>query len=297
MAKRPENTYIWDALSQTNPKFTKTFKRAGGFEGTAQNPTYAIQKMTEFFGPCGKGWGTGKPEFTFINGPNGQILVFCTTAVWYLDGGQRFEVWGVGGDSAVIETKYGVKIDDEACKKATTDSLTNAMKQIGMAADIHLGMFDDSKYVNDTRKQFEKEEFGEAKKRQEEVKNDKLSTLKDQPTSINSKEPPLISASKTKEEFLMALSVHLVHFPKLTKPQRKAQWQIVAIALNKLTGNQKEYQSVLTNYGLPRDAKGELHASDFGSGPEDLRMEMVAFEEMWKVWWDISMAQVPAYTG
>lgn len=138
---------------------------------------------------------------------------------------------------------------------------------------------------------------------QAEVATNKITALSGKNTppagKTTGKETPVITACQTKDEFLLALSVLLTHFPKLTKDQRKAQWQLAAIALNKLTGNNKEYQSVLANYGnsLAKDGKGERHASEFGSTPEDLRVEMFALEEMWKVWWDISMAQVQEYRG
>lgn len=143
-----ENLEIWKSLEKTDPKYTKQFKRSGGFSGTAQNPTYAIKKMTDVFGPAGIGWGIEKPEFTFVNAQEGEVLVYCTISLWYVSGGVKAYTWGVGGDTAVSKNKYGLNADDEACKKATTDAMTNAMKTIGMAADLHLGMFDDSKYVN-----------------------------------------------------------------------------------------------------------------------------------------------------
>ena len=54
---------IWDALGKTDPDHTKSFTRAGGFKGTAIKPMWAIKRMTDFFGPCGLGWGPDKPEF------------------------------------------------------------------------------------------------------------------------------------------------------------------------------------------------------------------------------------------
>ncbi len=47
-----DNMKIWDQLKETPPKYTKNFKRSGGFEGTAINPTFATQRMTGIFGPA-----------------------------------------------------------------------------------------------------------------------------------------------------------------------------------------------------------------------------------------------------
>jgi hypothetical protein len=54
---------------------------------------------------------------------------------------------GVGGDFVIKKESAGLFFDDEAYKKAYTDALGNAWKFIGVAADIHMGLFDDNKYV------------------------------------------------------------------------------------------------------------------------------------------------------
>jgi hypothetical protein len=158
-----ENTKLWDILGRTDPAHTKAFSRAGGFKGTALKPMWSYRRMTEEFGPCGKGWGVGKPDFQVVPGPEGEVLVFCTASVWWLETDAAsapmgdnpiHTVYGVGGDKAVGKNKYGLATDDEAFKKAYTDAVTNALKMIGVAADIHMGMFDDSKYVNAMREEF-----------------------------------------------------------------------------------------------------------------------------------------------
>ena len=61
---------------------------------------------------------------------------------------------GVGGDKVVGKNKYGLNSDDEAFKKAFTDAVTNALKLIGVGADVHMGLYDDNKYVNSMRDEF-----------------------------------------------------------------------------------------------------------------------------------------------
>lgn len=155
-----ENTKLWDALGQTDPKHTTPFKRGGGFSGTAIKPMWSYRRMTEEFGPCGTGWGIGTPQFQVLQGADDEKLVFCTVSVWY--GTERHELVGVGGDKAVGKNKYGLSSDDEAFKKAFTDAVTNALKMIGVGADVHMGLFDDSKYVNDLRQTFIEEPANEA---------------------------------------------------------------------------------------------------------------------------------------
>jgi len=140
------NTALWDRLGKTDPKHTKPFKRSGGFSGTSIKPIYSYRRMTEEFGPCGEGWGINEPIFQVVTGSDGEVLVFCTASIWY--GTKDKTVFGVGGDKVVVKQSSGLRGDDEAFKKAFTDGVTNALKMIGVGADVHMGMFDDDKYVN-----------------------------------------------------------------------------------------------------------------------------------------------------
>ena len=149
-----DNLRIWNALGKTDPNHTKGFSRAGGFKGTAIKPIWTEKRMTEQFGPCGLGWGMGEPRFEVVTAGD-EVLVYCTVSLWYVEGDKQAQVYGVGGDKCVSKRKDGGAFtDDEAFKKAFTDAIGNAMKHIGVAADIHMGLFDDSKYVAEMRKEF-----------------------------------------------------------------------------------------------------------------------------------------------
>jgi hypothetical protein len=139
-------TDLWDRLGRTDPNHTKPFKRSGGFSGTSIKPIYSYRRMTEEFGPCGEGWGINEPTFQVVTGSEGEVLVYCTVSIWH--GTKDKTVFGVGGDKVVVKQSSGLRGDDEAFKKAFTDGVTNALKLIGVGADVHMGMFDDDKYVN-----------------------------------------------------------------------------------------------------------------------------------------------------
>lgn len=162
-----ENTKLWDMLGRTDPKHTQQFKRGGGFKGTAIRPIWSFRRMTEEFGPCGKGWGVGEPVFQVVPGINNEVMVYCTTSIWYsIENDGEFTnnhvVYGVGGDKIVSHVRAHEQYnrperwenDDEAFKKAYTDAITNALKLIGVGADVHMGLFDDSKYVASMRDEF-----------------------------------------------------------------------------------------------------------------------------------------------
>jgi len=145
------NTAIWESLSKTDPKHTKGFNRAGGFSGTAVKPQWVISRLTEQFGPVGVGWGMGEPSFETVTA-GGEVLVYCTVSAWHGDRANVF--YGVGGDKVMVQRKSGPFIDDEAFKKAFTDALMNAFKFVGVAADVHMGLFDDNKYVQAMNEEF-----------------------------------------------------------------------------------------------------------------------------------------------
>ena len=142
---------LWDKLSKTDPAHTKSFNRSGGFKGTAIKPQWVVMRLTEEFGPCGLGWGINRPEFQVV--PAGaEVMVYCTVSCWH--GTLDNILWGVGGDKVSTSRQSGMFNDDEAFKKAFTDAIMNAFKFLGVAADVHMGLFDDSKYVQEVKADF-----------------------------------------------------------------------------------------------------------------------------------------------
>lgn len=167
-----ENLKIWSKLEATDPKYTKSFKKGGGFSGTSINPTYVIKKLTETFGPCGIGWGDKIIESRFDGGTllkdpktaleSTETIHTIILEMWYLEEIPEMEgpvkekrtVIGVGTTTFVGSNKYGVFTDEEYFKKTMTDALTNAAKKIGMSSDIFMGLYDDQKYLAELKEKF-----------------------------------------------------------------------------------------------------------------------------------------------
>lgn len=180
----PDNMRLWSVLGRTNPNETKGFKRSGGFSGTAIKPMWVWQRLTEKFGPKGTGWGCEKPEFTITPGAGQEVLVYCTVEGWYTEGSGTCRVFGVGGDKVIATYSKGPTSDDEAFKKAYTDALMNAFKFIGVGADVHMGRFDDNKYVQQMYEEFAPQE--------------------EKPQQGKQKPPPLTGPIKTRAEIRVA---------------------------------------------------------------------------------------------
>jgi hypothetical protein len=178
------NLDIWLAEEPTDPKHTKGFKKGGGFSGTALNATYVIKRLTALFGPVGEGWGyrvvsarevTGAPIWP--EGDPGNVIGHEIVQVTEIEFWWRRPIQGQPlhsapvcsfsqvGQTMLVEYSRKYKTfstDEEAWKKSLTDAITKAASHIGIGADIHMGLFDDNKYVAARREEVEDEATSEA---------------------------------------------------------------------------------------------------------------------------------------
>jgi hypothetical protein len=208
------NDALWLKLGKTDPAHTKGFKRSGGFSGTALKPMWVWQRLTEEFGPCGTGWGFGEPTFQVVPTAT-EILVYCTVSAWH--GKPENVLFGVGGDKALTVNKYGPSSDDEAFKKAFTDALMNAFKFIGVGADIHMGLFDDSKYVAEVRREFQ----GEAPP---PVKNPTINVHPEGPDWWGAEGYGMSASAAKKEGWGETLDTWLGDIPNIPTAEKWKEW-------------------------------------------------------------------------
>ena len=131
-----DNKIYWDQLKKTDPRFTKRINKGFG-EITTIDPQWQIGKMTEVFGPVGIGWGY-TVQYTYT-----EQLVFAEVSIWTE---AYSNIYGPVCSVQKLWRKTGA-LDDEAPKKAMTDAMTKALSHLGVSADVFLGMFDNSKYV------------------------------------------------------------------------------------------------------------------------------------------------------
>jgi len=159
------NMELWDGFKETPPSVTKAFQKGGGFKGKAIDPMYVIESLTRKFGPVGTGWGweiTGEDYVTgapFKKGEGNTIIHKIKLHIWYQgDKPERcFTGEQFGLTTFVGEYASGPFTDEEHAKKSVTDAVGKCAVQLGIAADVHMGLHDDCKYVNDLK---EKEKGG-----------------------------------------------------------------------------------------------------------------------------------------
>jgi len=180
-ARRAKNLELWDRVFATDPSQTKTFRRAGGFSGTSIKPYWSIMRATEEFGPIGQGWGWQEIEHKIYSMSNEQAVWFSKVLLWYRVGDQTFQVGPQWGATELVARRGEAKVlfmDEEAAKKAVTDAITKCLSYLGFAGDVHMGLFDDSKYVAERKIEERKEREAEA---EAERKAKKAATIKKQP--------------------------------------------------------------------------------------------------------------------
>jgi len=149
------NLDLWNAHADIDPKFTKAIV-GKAYRGTSPNPQYVIRCLTEMFGPVGIGfgWRVVAEEFAPL-GP--EVLHWCRIEFWHTDRGNTFDSYGQ--TKAVYPSKDGkIIVDEDAPKKSLTDAIIKAASQIGIAANIFLGRWDDQKYVAEVAAEFRDEE-------------------------------------------------------------------------------------------------------------------------------------------
>lgn len=129
-----ENMTLWDAVCETDPKYTKKVNQRGGF--TAINAQYQLEKATEVWGPYGKDWGVRDLDWRMIEDGKGGAVEAILNAEFYYPGGS----FPIGAD---LQYRPG----NDTRKKLLTDLTTKALSKLGFDASIFKGDWDDNKYV------------------------------------------------------------------------------------------------------------------------------------------------------
>lgn len=134
------------AASHVPKRVLKTID-VGRLKGKSDiNPQWKISLMTEIYGMCGIGWKFEVTEKNTVTINTGEVMLFMTVAVYTRNGDEWSDpVYGMGGDFIVKKERTGLHANDEAYKMCLTDALGNALKYIGVAADVY-EQLNDTKY-------------------------------------------------------------------------------------------------------------------------------------------------------
>lgn len=148
---KEDNLKLWRKVEKTNPAYTKQANVKGN-RITSIAPQFQIMNVTEQFGIYGKTWGFKDIELDYSLVNVVGLVVF--KAVFFFPDGQ----FPIINSISLYMDNARTKIDDNFAKKVETDALTKAVSKLGFNADIFLGKFDDSRYVEEVKAEFIKEE-------------------------------------------------------------------------------------------------------------------------------------------
>jgi len=113
-------------------------------------PQWRYEVMDSVYGPCGEKWKYEIVRLWLETGSKEQQAAFAQVNVYVKIGDKWSEpIPGVGGSMFVEAESKGLYTNDEAYKMAITDALSTALKMLGVAADIHMGMWDGAKYKDE----------------------------------------------------------------------------------------------------------------------------------------------------
>jgi hypothetical protein len=164
-----KNLSLWAAVCKTSPSYTRHVNQRGGF--TAIDPTYQAQKATEVFGMYGVGWGLRNVLIDYgLHESTGMVVMKGEFFYRYDSQEGSFPVHNA------IKTCSGFgdksRADEDFAKKLETNILSKALSRLGFSADVFLGLFDDTGYVETakTREAIERADNAEEAQRDEQAK-------------------------------------------------------------------------------------------------------------------------------
>lgn len=149
-----ENMALWNQVCVTDPAAVKKIT-GKPYQGNSPKPYWLIQRATEVFGPCGKGWGVEVKSEGFHRMTATDVMHSAVVVVWYMQDGVRCQIEQMGQTKACYAKRDGdLMLDEDAGKKSVTDGMVKCLSMIGFAGDIFSGRWDDSSYVEWAAEQY-----------------------------------------------------------------------------------------------------------------------------------------------
>lgn len=143
------NLELWNQFCVTDLKFTKPAKK-GAYEFTSVTPMYQKKLMTDALGPQGIAWGIEVGSESFEYKEIGETILLIYKAVMFFNfKGDLGRIPIAATEKLCYKTQGAngyLKIDDEADKKVKTAALTKGLSELGVTADVHMGIHMNNEY-------------------------------------------------------------------------------------------------------------------------------------------------------
>ena len=144
-----ENMEIYNKVREVPQNAQKPIQ-AGRLKGmTDINPMWRIKVLTEQFGVCGIGWYYEITDKHLEIVADSKEVVATVQINLFVKIGDEWSkpIIGIGGSKIASMERNGLYVDDECFKKATTDALGVACKNLGIGADVYWDK-DTDKYID-----------------------------------------------------------------------------------------------------------------------------------------------------
>ena len=152
MSEQIDNLSLWNRVEKTNPAHTKDAK-IGQLSIKAINAQSQIKEATKQFGTYGNTWGLKNLKYSFMD--IGTTKMAMLGAEFYYPSGE-FEIHTTLKIAYMTQgANVYLKIDDDFMKKMETDVTTKALSKLGFNADVFMGLYDDNRYVNQMKEEFD----------------------------------------------------------------------------------------------------------------------------------------------
>lgn len=112
---------------------------------TAIDPMWTIREATQEWGPMGGNWGVRVLKEEIIKSELSGTQVHTIMIELYYPGGT---IQAYGGTTMDGLNKSGPFFNDDYAKMSLTDATSKALSWLGFGAAVHMGMFDDNKYID-----------------------------------------------------------------------------------------------------------------------------------------------------
>ena len=150
-----DNMEFWNRAAKTDPARVKPIT-GKQYKGNSPQPYYLVERMTQEFGMCGIGWGLDVLNERMERLSETDVLHVALVELWYMQEGKRGHIQQVGQTKATYKSSKGaLVVDEDAPKKSITDAMTKCMSYLGFAGDIFSGRWDDSKYIEELKDEFD----------------------------------------------------------------------------------------------------------------------------------------------
>lgn len=140
-----QNMELWEKVKTTSPNYCKEANN-GRFKFTTVDPQYQLQEATKIWGPYGRDWGLFDLAFSTIETSESSNDGYVAMTTMTLNANFKYP----GGQFPIaVDMKF--KPGQDIMKKLLTSARSKALSFLGFSADVFMGKFDDTAYVNDLK--------------------------------------------------------------------------------------------------------------------------------------------------